>query len=124
MKTASDYLKSGFLKQEDLADGEIHVTITELDEATYEAKNGRPAECKLQLKLSNEKAWNLNDTNLKRLIKAFGNDTGRWVGQPITVYWDDEIQFQGRATGGFRVRVPKATSLLPEEDPDSGDLTE
>ena len=58
---------------------------------------------------------NLNATNLKRLIKAFGDDVSSWVGKDVTVYWDTEVEYAGQACGGVRVRAVKTATQDVED---------
>ena len=49
--------------------------------------------------------WLLNKTNCKRLQGAFGDETDDWIGQPVTLYFDPDVEFMGEVVGGLRVRV-------------------
>jgi hypothetical protein len=102
---ATDFLKGNFFKEQDFVLGSLTTTITDVAISEF-AKDGGVPERKLQIKLANDKLLNLNSTNLKRLVKAFGDDTEGWIGRTIELYWDDEVQYQGRQTGGVRIRIP------------------
>ena len=106
---ASEFLNSQFIKESDLTDP-ITVRITTLGPVDYTDPNGKQ-DRRLQATLSNGKVLNLNATNLKRLIRAFGDDLSGWTGQEVVVYWDDEVEFAGRQCGGVRLRVPSAVRL-------------
>ena len=101
---ATEFLSSTFIKKIDL-DESIQLTITKMEPVEYEDKTTGKVERKLQATFSNDKALNLNATNLKRLIKAYGDDVSSWVGKDVSVYWDDEVEYAGQACGGIRLRA-------------------
>ncbi len=58
-----------------------------------------------------EKGLVLNKVNLERAARAMGSDdTDDWIGKPIVVFYDPNVEFGGKLVGGIRVRAPKAPS--------------
>ena len=63
----------------------------------------------------------LNKTNTSVLITLFGRNSGGWIGKRINVYNDPLVQYQGRLTGGLKIRQAKESApasvqgLSPEE---------
>jgi hypothetical protein len=47
----------------------------------------------------------LNVTNTSILIDAFG-DTDLWIGKVIEIYYDPNVMFGPKRTGGIRLRIP------------------
>lgn len=55
-----------------------------------------------------EKGFALNATNGKIISKVLGTDEmDEWVGQKITLYEKDDIEFAGETVSGIRVRPKK-----------------
>ena len=47
----------------------------------------------------------MNKTNLRAFFDIFGtNDVESWKGQKAVLFNDESVSFQGRRTGGLRVR--------------------
>ena len=67
-------------------------TLTFLDEGEYveskfEDKDGNPKK-QFQILVEHsglEKKFSLNSTNIKFMVKTFGKDTSKWVGQSVTL---------------------------------------
>ena len=108
----SSDLTGSFLKQSDFdRDAAITFTITRVEKAHFDAKNGRPAEDRWVVHFDNDRQLGLNKTNLSLLAKWFGKKPSVWVGKRITVYKDESISFGGRLVGGLRVRRPSAQDV-------------
>jgi len=43
-------------------------------------------------------------TNRKTLVRMFGSDTKKWIGQRIEIYFDAAVKFGGKAVGGIRIK--------------------
>ncbi len=100
---ANDFLpKSNYLKIADfdeLEDDAPLVTIEEVTEETFEARDGRPAETKLLVHfLAMEKGLLLNKTNLVCLIDLFGDDTDDWIGHKIRLMLAPTRTPEGKTT--------------------------
>ncbi len=52
----------------------------------------------------------LNKTNAGILEALYGDETDRWIGQPIELYVDPHVQYQGRTVEGLRVRGVSTTA--------------
>jgi hypothetical protein len=39
-------------------------------------------------------------------------ETDDWIGRKITLYLDRTVEFQGRVTGGIRIRAPRPEPTL------------
>jgi hypothetical protein len=48
----------------------------------------------------------LNKTNAKRIALLYGPETDHWIGKPIEVYYDPNVEFGGDLVGGVRLRQP------------------
>jgi hypothetical protein len=105
-------LSGSFLKQSDFdRDPAITFTITRVEKAHFDAKNGRPAEDKWVVHFDGDRQLGLNKTNLALLAKWFGRRASTWKGQKVTVYKDESISFGGRLVGGLRVRKPSLQDI-------------
>jgi len=55
-----------------------------------------------------DKGLALNSTNGKTICKVLGtDDMDKWIGQKITLYTKDDIEFGGDIVSGIRVRPTK-----------------
>ena len=106
---ANDFI-GGYLAKEDLS-GPTVVTITELRPEEVEGASRR----KLVVKFAElEKPLILNSTNISRLSSMFGtSDCSRWVGQRITIYVDNNVEYAGRQVGGIRVATAANNGTAP-----------
>ena len=112
---AGDFVGGTFIKKEDLTAIPEPFTILSVSKATFEARNGNPAEDVLQLELDDHRQFSLNKTNLRVLIGAYGRKTAAWIGKGVGLYHDPNVMFGGRVVGGVRVTVPSDT--LPDQMP-------
>ena len=78
---AGEFVGGTFIKKEDLSAGPQRYTIEDVSKATFEARNGSPAEDVLQLRLDDNRTFSLNKTNLRILIEAYGRSTTDWIGE-------------------------------------------
>ena len=102
----NDLLDSKYLKKDDLGDQEHTVTIRKVTK-TNVARDDEEPKYKAAIAFDElGKPMVFNKTNLKRVAKAYGNDTDGWIGKKIVVYFDPEVEFGGEIVGGLRVRVP------------------
>ena len=107
MPRVGDMFPSRFLKESDVVEPKLYtvksVTIEEI---------GRPGEEELKAVVhfeETEKQMTLNKTNAQRMEKALGSDNSDdWKGKQIVVYWDENVEYAGKMTGGIRVRGPKS----------------
>jgi hypothetical protein len=106
MKT-SEMRESKFLKQGDVGAG-VLMTVRGVNPHNV-AKEGAEPENKWCLEVEeSDKPLVLNSINIQLCEKVFGSDdTDNWVGKQIVLYTDPNVSYQGKVTGGIRVRAPK-----------------
>jgi hypothetical protein len=80
------YAGKHFVKIDDVRDGPIEGTIVDISAGEYE---------KLNLTLDTGDCLSLNKTNTTRLVRAFGADSDRAIGQMVRLFLG-EIKYQGR----------------------------
>lgn len=107
MPKTSEMRESKFLKQSDIGTGAL-MTVLGCNPHNV-AKEGAEPEMKWCLEFEEvEKPLVLNSINIQLCEKIFGSDdTDHWIGKRIVLYVDPTISFQGKVTGGIRVRAPK-----------------
>ncbi len=93
-----------FLKKADLSK-ELRLTIREVLEEDV-ALEGAPEKLRFVLYFEEfEKALILKWNIAKAIESVTGSsDMDSWAGQPIVVYHDPDVCYQGRKVGGIRVR--------------------
>jgi hypothetical protein len=89
MVKLTDYMKRGsrYLRAEDLKGGDV-TEVTIVSEGRIrpaeESRFGRETfELDVRLPSGEEKIWTLNQTTIRRLIEAYGDDTAGWVGKKV-----------------------------------------
>lgn len=107
MPTISDLKQSKFLTKADVSPA-VLATIRAYEQVNV-AKDGAPPEEKYILHFNElEKPLVLNSTNgqiIASITKS--EDFDGWVGKTIVLYFDPNVSFGGKLTGGIRVRAPK-----------------
>lgn len=118
MPKTSDMRESKFLKQGDVGNGAL-MTVTGCNPHNV-AKEGVEPQMKWCLEFEeSDKPLVLNSINIQLCEKVFGSDdTDDWVGKRIVLYTDPTISFQGKVTGGIRVRAPKQANTRPKPKPE------
>lgn len=120
----SDLRKSKFLKKEDVDSPKL-ATITAITMENC-AMEGADPDLRPCLHFDNiEKPLVLNSTNGQIIAKITGADTdieNTWIGKAVVLYNDPNVTYNGKLTGGIRVRAPKPGSVpvqkpvqLPED---------
>lgn len=103
---ASKYLKSDFMKAEDIPEDEsITLTVQSVEERTSKFKD----ELMPALILSNEKVLTLNPTNLRSMIEYYGAESDKWIGLAVTLF-AIPVQTKEGMKQGIRIKRPKATN--------------
>jgi len=106
---ASDMIESKYLKQSDI-DGDTIVTVQKIGKGNV-APEDQPPENKWMVRFKElPKAMVLNSTNIQALEKALGEETDDWIGQEVILYVDQNVSFQGKVTGGLRIKSAKAAA--------------
>lgn len=117
MPKISEMRESKFLKKEDVGRGALG-TIESCVQMNV-AMEGAGQELKWCLTFHDiEKPLVLNSTNIQLCAQICGSeDTDHWIGKRIVLYTDPNVSFQGKLTGGIRVRAPKPTAPPPAPPP-------
>ncbi len=126
MPSINDLSESKYVTKEDVGSG-LLVTITGFDRKDV-SRESEPESMKYILTFKECKPLVLNKTNGERIAeianqvygitrdyqddeegtKTPGNEQFRnWIGYQIVLWNNPEIEFQGKRTGGVRVREPK-----------------
>ncbi len=103
---------SEFLKADDVGDSEWKLKISGTKEHQFDGDS------KPQLVVlfdGAEKGLVLNKTNFKRIAAAYGPDDDNWTGKGLYLY-AESTEYQGKETMGLRVRVPKETKELQDDN--------
>lgn len=110
MPKTKEMIESKFLRKEDI-DGEVIVTVEKIGKGNV-ALDDQPEEMKWMCKFRElKKPMVLNSTNIQLMEKAFSSDdTDDWLGKEIILYVDPNVSFQGKLTGGLRVRSATPTA--------------
>lgn len=119
---ASDVFPSNFLKESDLDDQDLVVTIKDAEMQ----KVGDDDKLVLSFKETDKKLI-VNKTNLKAIVKATGeDDTDDWIGKKITLF-PTETEFKGDTVACIRVKskppkTEKAKAAPPPADDDDDEV--
>ncbi len=113
MPSINDLKQSKFLTKADVTPP-VLVTIRGY-ELVNVAKEGATPEDKYVLHFNElEKPLVLNSTNGQIIAKFTGSeDFDGWIGKHAVLYFDPNVSFGGKLTGGIRVRAPKQGAVLP-----------
>ena len=106
----SEMIPGKYLKQNDFDEAGSIVTISHITQENV-AKDDEPQEWKFVLFFAEtpSKGMVLNPTNIKAVAKACGTEeTDEWVGREVVVYVDPNVGFEGKTTGGLRIRSHQA----------------
>ena len=103
MPRASDFLQSSTINADAVGDKPVKLKIVSVSPETT-----RDDKIKLGLQFDkfDDRKLLLNATNLKALIKVFGEDYSKWVGKSVTLKIEDTM-FLGEPTKGVRITIPK-----------------
>ena len=117
MPKTSEMRDSKFLKKEDVGAGAL-MTVAGCERHNV-AKEGAEPEMKWCMTFHEaEKPLVLNATNIQLCESIFGSDdTDDWTGKKIVLYTDPNVSFQGKLTGGIRVRAPKKQAAAAKPKP-------
>ena len=120
MAKTSEMIESKYLKQADVADEEMVVTIVKVGKGNI-AKEGDEPELKWMVRFNEfSKPMIINSTNIKRLARACGSEeSDDWVGKKVVLYVDHDVEYAGNVVGGLRIRGvakadPPARSVMPQ----------
>lgn len=113
MPNVNELKKSKFLKQQDVEPA-ILCTISGYEQVSV-AQEGAEPEMKYALMFNEvEKPLVLNSTN-GQIIAAFtgSGEFDDWIGKQVVLYFDPNVSFGGKLTGGIRCRAPKKPAAAP-----------
>jgi hypothetical protein len=63
----------------------------------------------------------LNQVNTQTLTAVLGVDSQKWDGKKIKLYFDPNVMFGGKRTGGIRIKMPKLPEATPQPPADFDD---
>jgi hypothetical protein len=124
MSSYKKYKNSRFLTQADVENEPVvtYVETSDLDLAMPgEKRKERPCTKFKEL----DKRLVTNVTNFEAIAGIAGTDEmDQWPGVQVQLYWDPDVAFRGKVTGGIRIRAPRAKPaqekpvLMPTTVPD------
>lgn len=107
MPSVNDLTKSKYLKGDDVKPPKLF-TISGYDLVELDKDGGQKEKRYALTFRESEKPLVLNKTNGVIIAKICGSDDfDGWIGKKIVVYFDENVGFGGKLTGGIRVRAPK-----------------
>ena len=102
---ANDLFPSKYIAAHDLRGTDTVVTIKEVAIEELNGKDGGATTKKGVMYFTEfERGMVLNKTNGRRIIALYGDETDKWIGQPITLY-PSETDFGGETVPCIRVRT-------------------
>jgi hypothetical protein len=108
-----------FLQQRDVGAG-VLVTINRVTQENIAIEGAEP-EHKIAIYFDElDKPLICNSTNaqlIAQITKQEENVETGWVGAKVVLYTDPNVSFQGKLTGGIRVRAPKSQIQQAEQLP-------
>lgn len=111
---------SKYLSAEDLKDpqtGQYNSYNLTIKSVTME-ELGEHKERKPVLHFHNsDRGMVLNITNAIVLEGAYGGDSDYWIGKAVTLYYDPNVMFGTKRTGGLRIQPLGQTQALPQQQP-------
>jgi hypothetical protein len=111
----TEMMSSKYFKVGDVESQPVLVTIDR-----FEEENVAPADKPKQMKWvayfkETDKGLVMSTTNLQLAAIALGSqDTDLWIGKQLVLFNDPTVSFQGKITGGVRVRAKKGAKPEPQ----------
>lgn len=105
MPSVSELYPSKWLSKTDVQQP-IFATISHVAMETIKSQNGNETKPVLYFH-GNLKPLILNKTGAMILESLYGSDYTTWSGKPIEVFFDPNVSFGGKITGGVRLRAPQ-----------------
>ena len=102
----TEYSASSFIGVNDVRQGPLQAAIADVEMGNF----GKPI-----LKLDNGDNFSLNKTNVRTLIRAYGEDSRDWVGCRVE-FSVGQIEYQGQKTETVLVR-PISPEVSSESNP-------
>ena len=97
---------SSYLRASDLPpDADTPVTIESFSEESL--RQGERQVKKKVLKFAGfDRGFPLNTGNGNVICQMYGTEMNNWIGKPITLYVDLNVEYNGERVAGIRVRKP------------------
>jgi len=129
MPRTGEMIESKYLKKEDFDEDGTIVTIRDFQKVNVAKEDERPEMKWIMLFEEYDKGLVMNTTNIQLAEAAMGSDnTDDWIGKSIIVYVDPNVSFQGKLTGGLRVKAhrvstgPKTAPRATPRQPSMADI--
>ena len=103
----NDLYPSKWIKSDDLSEGDLHLTITDL---TMQVLGMEDEEQPVLWFDESERGLPLNKTNANAIAQLHGPEIEQWTGKRISLY-RTEVEFQGKTVWGVRVRLTAPDAL-------------
>ena len=117
--------KSDYLSKEDVGEAGRNLTIAGFKIESVGSGNEAEDKCILVFQETDVKPMIVNKTNMARIKHVTGAETtGQARNKVINVYNDPMIEYQGKLTGGTRVRPASTATLEPQSAPMPDDLSD
>lgn len=106
-KSDFENFQSDWLSKDDLQDGPLIVTIDRCDaEDVKDIQSGKNKRLPILHFKEDVKPFILSaNVNWDTVEMAYGPDTDQWSGKPLEFYFDPNVSFGGKKTGGVRIRI-------------------
>lgn len=119
MPLASEMVKERFLKVEDVSpDEDVMLTVAGTALEDMPEQQGKKPESKWVLYFHEiKKGLVLNNTNIKAMAAAYGDNTDGWVGKEVTLWNDTSVKFNNRV-GSLKLRTQNRKTVRPVVKPD------
>lgn len=109
----NEMFPSDWLKGEEIKGKQIRAVISEAKLEEMPDGGFKPV---LRFRNS-KKGLVLNKTNGDTIAQVYGEDSDAWIGQTIVLYFDPNVTYAGKRTGGIRVSLADAQPTQPAPKP-------
>lgn len=97
----SQAFKSKYLRGSEL-DGELELIIRDVRMVQIDPNDDAP---KVVVFFNDGSPLILNSGNWNIIEDMYGDDSDEWIGKKIRVWFNPDVEFQGKRVGGIRVRT-------------------
>jgi len=117
MRSYKQYKNSRFLTQPDV-ENQPTVTLVKTVERDVaspgEKQKSKPCAAFKEL----DKPLVLNIENMEAIAEIAGtDDMDKWPGTRVTLYWNPEVTYKGKVTGGIRIKASPSEPAEEKVDP-------
>lgn len=114
MPNVAQLLQSKYLSRGDVETAPLTVTISGLAQEQFGGNNRGEAGSRWVMYFQeHRKGLKLNNTNIKLLAAAFGDNTDSWIGKRIRLFLDPTVMMAGQVVGGIRIQTPRSAQPPP-----------